>query len=157
VLQLRTFCAKNQPILRATSTTRSRPGRLGDARMRVRRTETSLKDAKMEQGVTDWFAPLAFFVWLFVVFWSAHKHRRIHDRYVDEISRAIGYRVRDISLPFFDESNIYTEGSEARRLQLAYWRAFCWRVIVVICLLFAIGLSGWLWANFGHFLRAAVF
>jgi hypothetical protein len=98
----------------------------------------------MEQSVPGWFAPLVFIVWLFVIFWTAHKSKKIHDRYIEDISRVVGYRVQYIGYQF-EQSNIYAEGSEARRLQRAYWRAYRRLVAVPVGLWLAIIFGGWLW------------
>lgn len=108
----------------------------------------------MVQSTPGWFGPLVLFVWILAIFWAAHKFRKIRGRYLEEVSRAVGYQVESLERPLFGE-NIYTKGSEARRLQKDYCRTVNRLTIIVVGVWVAILFSGWLWVTLANLLLAA--
>jgi hypothetical protein len=83
--------------------------------------------------------------------WSLRKYRRLQRRYLDAISRAVGYRVESFYDPLFvGLPKIYTRGSRPWRLRKAFTHA-CNRDAIVT---FGLGL-GWLF--FGGWLLVTLY
>jgi hypothetical protein len=109
----------------------------------------------MVQSTPSWFGPLVLFIWCLTILGAVNKFRKIRDRYLEEVSRAVGYQVESLERPFFGKSNTYTEGSEARRLQREYHRTLNRLAIVVAGVWLAIFFSGWLWVTLANLLLTA--
>jgi CO/xanthine dehydrogenase Mo-binding subunit len=116
------------------------------------RNQTIEVSLEMVQSTPAWFGPLVLFIWFLVGFWAVHKFRKIRARYLEEVSRVVGYQVESLERPFLGKSNIYTEGSEARRLQKEYRRTLNRLAIVVVGVWVAMVSSGWLGVTLANLL-----